>query len=160
MAVVYDSAAGFPVRNELHSLVHFYRRLVEEALTHHPRSCMKWRLPAHVMVTHLVKPSPVPSPALLMDEHVETLSVTLTFLYRHVMPCCSACYPPSLEPNAKSIHRHLQSFSNVHWSRIVSKVEYRLDVCVCVCVCVCRRGAWTSYSSIRTRRCYCQRRVS
>lgn len=37
--------------------------------------------------------------ALLMDEHVETLSVTLTFLYRH-----------------------LQSFSNVHWSRIVSKV--------------------------------------
>ena len=66
-----------------------------------------------------------------MDEHVETLSVTLSFLYRHVMPCCSASYPPSLEPNAKSIHRHLQSFSNVHWSRIVSKVEYRLDVCEC-----------------------------
>lgn len=36
---------------------------------------------------------------LLLDEHVETLSVTLSFVYRH-----------------------LQSFSNVHWNRIVSKV--------------------------------------
>lgn len=36
---------------------------------------------------------------LLLDEHVETLSVALSFLYRH-----------------------LQSFSDVHWIRIVSKV--------------------------------------